>query len=97
MRKPTRLAVEDQLPLGEHQNALAGDGDILHHMGGEEHDAILRQAAKQIAEADALAGVQPHGRFVDDDDRRQTQQRAGDGDPLPLAAGEGLDGIVGFL
>ena len=66
-------------------------------MGGEEHDAILRQAPEQVAKADALAGVQPHRRFVDDDDRRQAQQRARHGDALALAAGEGLDRVVGLL
>jgi hypothetical protein len=44
--------------------------------------------AEQAEKATGSGGVEPGGRLVQDQDGGVAQDRAGDGDPLPLAAGQ---------
>ena len=52
---------------------------------------------QQVAEADPLPRVEPDRRLVDDDHRRQPQQRPRHRHPLAHAAGEAADPLVGAL
>ena len=73
---------------------LAGlDGDdavALPHrrqaVGDDDHGAPLRDARQVILDDLFAFGVQRRGRFVEDQDTRIVDQRAGNGDALALAA-----------
>ena len=42
---------------GEYDHSLAGHGDVLDDVGGEQHDAAFGQTRQKVAEADPLPGV----------------------------------------
>ena len=81
-----RAGLDDPSVL-KHQNArrIAHGGEPVgdDEGGAAFHDFVERQI-------DALLGhrIERAGGFVEDQDRRVLEQRAGDGEPLPLAAGE---------
>ena len=54
-----------------------------------------REPGQQGAEADALLGVEPGGRLVHDQQAGIGEQRLGDADPPPHAAGEAPEPAVG--
>ena len=89
--KLLRRAVEAQPPLVEHQQAGAHRLHILDDVGGQEHQPVLGQPGKQVAEVNALLRVQAHRGLVKDQKRRVAQQGLGNAHPLALAAGEGAD------
>ena len=49
---------------------------------------------EQVEEAVALLGIEAGGRLVDDDQLGVADQRLGDAEPLPHAAGETGDCLV---
>ena len=76
---------------------VAGAGDILNDVGGEDDNPVAGKLHQQVAEADALAGVKPCGRFVHDEDARQVEKRLGNADTLLHTAGETADFLVFVL
>ena len=77
------------------QRAFRNEGDISgggFHVGndvsGENHDAFAGKVRKQVAEADAFFGIEPGGRFVDDEQLRIVEQGLGDADTLLHSPGE---------
>ena len=75
--KLLRRAVEAQPPLVEHQQAGAHRLHILDDVGGQEHQPVLGQPGKQVAEVNALLRVQSHRGLVKDQKRRIAQQGLG--------------------
>ena len=72
--------------------------DVLDDVGGEDHRPVARgEADQQIAEADALFGVEARGGLVDDEDLGIVDQRLRDPHPPFHAAGETLDLPVGGI
>ena len=72
--------------------AHADDAVAVAHCGetvGDDDDGAAAHDRAHVALDDALAlVVERRGRFVEDEDARIGDQRAGDGDALALAAGE---------
>ena len=68
--------------LVDHHNFRGGGFDIGDDVRGEDDDAFSRQIREQVAEADALFGVEPDGGFIDDEQLRVVEQRLGDADAL---------------
>ncbi len=71
--------------------------DILHirdDMGGEQNQSVFAQRADDVAEADALAGVEAGGGFIQYEDLRVVQERLGDADPADHTAGKGLESVL---
>src|SRR5579883_3167712 len=82
-----RLGELANRPLEQHAPALhdgyplAGLGDILDDVGGEDHHPIAAQIRQQIAEADALLRVKPGGRLIHNQELRVVEQRLRDAHP----------------
>ena len=57
-------------------------------VGDHQRGAVLHQAFERLLDELFALGIQGAGRFVEQQDRRIAQQRAGDGDALLLAAGK---------
>ncbi len=56
-------------------------------MSRQEDDAVAGKVGQQVAEADALFGVETDSRLVQDQQLRVVKQRLRDADALPHAAG----------
>ena len=72
-----------------HQEDLVGD--VLHigdDVGGQQDQAVFRQLADEVAEADALLGVQTGGGLVQDENFGVVEHGLGDARPALHAAGE---------
>ena len=79
-------ALQDDQAVGLAQGAQAvGDGD---------RRAALDQVVERLLDLPLGLGVDRRGRLVEDQDARVDQQRAGDRDPLPLAARERLAALA---
>ena len=83
-----RRAVGDHAPRGDYDDAIGCGLDVGDDMRGEQHDPVLREACEQIAKPHALLGIETNGRLIDDEELRIAEQRLGDCDALPVAAGE---------
>ena len=88
----TLSALEDDDAVGE---GVGVDGVV----GDEEADAVEggEVAAQVAADVAAGAGVEGGERFVEEQQARLGRQRAGQGDALGLAAGEGARPVVGVV
>ena len=77
------------LPVGEEHDAVGGRG---RRRVVRDHDDRLAElvdgAPEQVEHVAPGGGVEVAGRLVGEDDGRARDQRARDGDPLLLAAGE---------
>ena len=82
-----RLGLEQDLAAVDDRHARAQLAHVLDDVRGEEDDAVLAQLAEQVQEAHALGRVEAGGRFVHDHQLRVAQQRDGDAEALPHAAG----------
>src|SRR5581483_11476320 len=77
----------DDASLAKHQNARGvadGAEPVRDHEGG----AALHHLVERHVEAGFGQRIERAGRFVEDEDRRVLEQRAGDGEALALAAGQ---------
>ena len=84
-------ARRDDAASAHHEDLV---GDVLHirdDVRGKDDDLVLGERGYEVAEADALLGVEPCGGLVEHEDRRVVEHRLGDAEPLLHAAGEGLD------
>ena len=73
-----------------------GDLEDGVHLVGDEHDRqvqVVAQLAQQLDDRGGRRRVEPGGRLVGQQHRRPQGERAGDADPLALAAGE-LERVV---
>ena len=85
-RAATQLVVApalDHLALVEHEDqvGVAGEQQVVR-------DHQRRAAAHQVADRGGELGVEARGRLVEHEHGGVGEQRAGDRDPLPLAAGQ---------
>ena len=65
-----------------------GVGDRAEPVGDDEARAAFHQRGQAGLDHPFAFGVEVAGGLVEDEDLRVGQDRAGDGDPLPLAAAE---------
>ena len=68
-------------------------------MRNEQRGRVAGQLADRAHDVTLLRRIEAGGRLVEDQDRRAADERAGERDPLPLAARErapalGQDGVV---
>ena len=92
-----RLRFEQDLAAVDDRHAAAQLLDVLDDVRREDDDAVLADLAQQVQEADALGRVEPRGRLVDDDQLRVAEQRDGDAEALPHAAGERAELLLAHL
>ena len=77
-----------------HEPALVHDhdavrvGDRAEPVGNDEGRAVLEEQVEGLVDLVLGLGVDLAGGFVEDEDRRVAEDGPGDGDPLPLPAGE---------
>ena len=87
-------AVELVVGASLHDPALVQHDDLVgvahggEAVGDHQHGALAHQPVDRLLHQPLGFGVERAGGLVEDEDRRVAQQRAGDGDPLPLTAGE---------
>ena len=81
-------------PSNEHP-AQVNDGhaaaqvhDVLHDVGGENHDHLLADLGQQVVEAVALAGIEPGRGLVHNQQLGVADQGLGDAEALAHAAGK---------
>ena len=77
----------DDPPLVHHHQPVE-DGDGRKPVGDGDHGPALHQAVELLLDRRLDLRVERAGRLVEDQDRRVLEEEAGDGDALPLAAGE---------
>ena len=53
--------------------------------GHEDRDALVGEAAEQLADLDHAGWIQPVGWLIEDEQLRRRQQRTGKGQPLEVA------------
>ena len=72
---------------------------FLHQMGCEEdgHVLLIAQPVECLPKIDPRAGIEPGGRFVEQQEFRPMEQTLRDLDPPLQSAGERLDQIVGAI
>ena len=85
-------AVGGDRPVGDDQQTVAGGLDLLHDVGAENHRAFAAQRVHQLADLDALVGVQPLGGLVQHQDLGFVQNRPGHAGALPVALRDFADG-----
>ena len=85
-------ALLGDLAAVEHQDAVAID-HARQAVGQDQGRAALHQPVERLLDHRLVLGVDRRQRLVEHQDRRVAQQRAGDGDPLALAARE-LDALL---
>ncbi len=66
-------------------------------MGGDDHDALLREAADQFADLVLLVRIEPVGGLVEHQRPRFVEDRLGQADTPAEALGEGFDGLPAHL
>ncbi|VTM08014.1 Uncharacterised protein [Pseudomonas aeruginosa] len=92
-----RRAVRQQAPAADHQGAAAERRDLLEDMGGDDHDAIPRQPADQLADLVLLVRIEAVGGLVENQRGRLVEDRLGQADAPAEALGQGLDGLPAHL
>jgi hypothetical protein len=83
-----RSAFADDPPLDDNRHSRTQVGHVVHDVGRQDHDLALADVGQQVQEAISLLWVEAGGGFVDDDQLRVADQRLGDAESLPHAAGE---------
>ncbi len=82
----------DQPAAGQDHDVVDGLLDLGQDVAGHQDRPTLgRAVAQEAAQPGDPLRVQPVGRLVQDQDRRVAEQRAGQAEPLPHAAGVGAD------
>ena len=81
------LALADHAPVVQHQYQV-GAHDGGGALGDDEHRGPVVQGQYGPAQPGVRGHVQGRGAVVQDQDLRPARQRPGDGQPLPLAAGQ---------
>lgn len=95
--------LRDRAELVERAGGHDGDvGAVFVHVGqdvrgDEDGFALLTEVDEKLAKLDAAGGIKPGGGFIEKNQRRIGQERAGDADALFHAAGKGFDPGVGFV
>jgi hypothetical protein len=84
-------ALLGDLAAVQHQDAVAVD-HARQAMGEDQGGAALHQPVERLLDHRLVLGIDGAQRLVEHQDRRVAQQRAGDRQPLALAAGE-LDAL----
>jgi hypothetical protein len=95
-----RAALDDAAAV--HDQDLVGAADGGQAVRDDEGGAALPQPAEAVADERLALAVQARCRLVEDQDARVRDDGAGDGDALPLAAGQldaalADDGVVAVL
>ena len=90
-------ALGDEAPTGEHEDAVAGLGDLGEDVGGDEHGAVALEADDQIAHLADLARIQARDRLIEDDELGLVDDRLGDADPFAVPQGQLGDHAVGDI
>src|SRR6185369_3319216 len=75
----------DERAARDHDHALADGLDLGQDVAREEHRARAPKTADELADLDHLARVEPDRRLVEHEDRRVTEERLREPDPLPVA------------
>ena len=85
-------------PLFQHHD-LVGAADGGEPVRDHDHGAVLHQVGQRLLHQQLGFGIQVRGGFVQDQDGGVLQQRAGDGDTLPLAAAQARAAVAdhGFV
>jgi hypothetical protein len=78
--QPNLSAIDDRHPRAQIAH-------VVDDVRRENHHRALTQLGQQIQKPHALGGIQPGGRFIDDDELWISEQRDGDPEALPHAAG----------
>lgn len=82
-----RRALLCDAAVGQHDD-LIGRFDSAHPVGDHQNGLAGKQAGKRALHFGFVFHIQAGGGLVQQDDRGVFQERPGDRDPLPLAAGE---------
>ena len=77
----------DDPALVHHHDAVGG-ADRRQAVGDDDRRAMLHQPVERVLDQPLAFGVERGGRFVEQQQRRIAQQRAGNGDALALPAGQ---------
>ncbi len=80
-------ALLDHLPAVEHDD-LVNLVEAIGFVGDKQHGTALGGPQQVGGEGPAAGRVQVSGGLVEDQQRRVGQERAGQGQPLPLATGD---------
>ena len=89
-------ALVDEPALVDQDDVGARDRHVLDQVGGDQHAAVDAEVTQQLTEVEALLGVEPDGRLVEQQHRRVVDDRLGDAGPAQHAAGERLHPGVGL-
>ena len=68
---------------------MVSTGYGTHPVGDDQHCLALEQAGEGFLNSALILHIQAGGGFIQENDRCVFQKSTGDGDPLPLPAGEG--------
>ena len=89
-------ALGDHRAVVDHHDAIGEVVGLFEVLGGEQHGrAALDQALDHPPQLVATLRVETGGRFVEEQDRRLVDQRRGEVEPTPHAAGVGARHPVG--
>jgi hypothetical protein len=80
-------ALFDDLAVFEHDDAICV-GDGAQSMGDDEAGAAGHEVLQAPLDEPLALGVEIAGRFIENEDARVGEDRAGDGDALALTAAE---------
>src|SRR5204863_5527343 len=89
---------EDEVTVGQHEHAVGpafGLGDVVR--AEDDRRAGLREARDPVPQTLALARVQRRARLVEQQDRRVGDEPYRDVHPLPVAARQARELLVGAL
>ena len=89
-------ALGDHLAVIDHHDLVAQPVGLVEVLGGEQHGAAGRRAGlDRLPHADPAAGVEPGGGLVQEQHGRPGDERGGEVEPAPHAAGVGLGRPLG--
>jgi len=99
LRRATQLvdgALGDHPALLNHTDPRAHQLHLVQQMARDEHGALaLAELDDQVPHVGHALGVQPVGRFVEDEQLRLLQQGGGDAEPLLHAHRVGAELVLG--
>ena len=88
MRRSSRVGADGLDPAGVHQDDPVGELERAEAVGDQEGGAVAGELLDRLADQGLVLDVDGAGGLVEDQDGRVAEHGAGQGDPLPLAAGE---------
>ena len=86
-----RFGFEQNLSAIDDRHPAAQLRHIVDDVRRENDDGVFADVAEQVQETDAFAGIEAGGRLVDDDQRRVSEERDRDAEPLAHAPGVGAE------